>query len=147
MTAPVAPDQFGLRPGRLWSLWDMALNFQLFGLCTLIRQLVNEENEMAGRVGVHDLVGDAPPLTGGMLTNALGGQSSAFNAKMPFLITDQDRDRMTNWLNYTDMAIAKPLVLSAAIHRVALFLKKLKHPMKGADFVAEVRALREAIEG
>src|SRR5690348_6512194 len=80
---------------RLWSLWDM-INFQLSGICALLRQLHVEEQEMAGRVGVHELVGGTNPLAlpGSLAPNALP------SVRMPLYITDEDRRRMEEWLKF-----------------------------------------------
>ena len=131
----------GLQPGRLWSLLEM-INFQLVGVTSLLRQLWIEEQEMGSRVAVDELLGAPPP-------SQPGGLAAAFTPppfKSPLYITNQDKQRIEVWLQFGAQAVAG-IYLNAATHRIEIFTEKLKIAMRGADYVAEVRALREAIEG
>lgn len=146
------------------------INFQLGPICLLLRRLQLEEQEMTARVSLHDAFGgwpasDTPPKTGlgllssnmpqrpmaygmtGSYAKAAGGEPSAASMlRRPFYVTDEDKKRISSWLEFAK-TVCTSLFMSAALHRVDLFSNRLATPMKGADFVADVRALREAIEG
>jgi hypothetical protein len=128
---------------RIWSFWEM-INFQVSGLCSLLKQLATEERDMAGRVSVHDIIGSPPPPFGGI--GALGTGGLTPTAKTPYYVTEEDRQRITEWLQYA-IQMCDWLSLTASRHRVDLFAKRLEGAMQGADYIADVRALREAIEG
>jgi hypothetical protein len=66
--------------------------------------------------------------------------------KQPYYASDSDKERMLDWLRFGEN-VCGGLGFTAALHRIKLFSQKLKVPIKGADYVAEVRALREAMEG
>lgn len=39
-------------PGKLWSLWDIMINYSVFGLCLLVKQLSAIEGDLRHRVTV-----------------------------------------------------------------------------------------------
>ena len=134
-----ADDGFGTRG--LWSLWDM-INFQVGGLCATLRQLEIEERDMSGRITVHGFMDQPPPAFGGGLRTLTA--PAVF--KQPLYITNDDKIRIEPWLKFLT-GIATGLSLTATQHRIDLFAQRLVTIMLGTDYVGDVRALREAIEG
>jgi len=123
------------------------INYQIFGLCTLLRQLALDEQEMTTRVSIHDLMSSTPPPQPGNFGALAAVTVPVTTFKMPYYVSDDEKKHIGSWIEYAK-TICQGLFLGAALHRVALFTQKLAaSPMTGMDYVAEVRALREAIEG
>jgi len=122
------------------------INFQLGGICAVLRQLGIEEQEMASRVGVHEYMPVGSPGIGIGGLSALGSDPSIPIIRQPLYISAADKKRIEEWLKYAE-PVCVGIYLNAAVHRIQLFTRKLGQPMKGVDFIAEVRALRETMEG
>src|SRR6185312_12701442 len=106
---------------RLWSLWDM-VNFQVFALCHLLRQLLLEEVEMGRRVAVKDALRTVPATT--PLSQAVAN----ITPPQPLAISEDDQKRMDGWLSIAGR-IAVQLQLEAAEHRINLFKQRLRQLM------------------
>jgi hypothetical protein len=119
------------RPGRLWSLWDIMINFNAFGLCNLFQNLVAFEKDIDLRIKIaesnrnhHDASDD--------VIGALGQ------------VTKTDLDRMRGWLQFSTH-LADQLELQGVHDRVEIFTVKLGK-LSLQDFAAEIRVLRETFD-
>jgi hypothetical protein len=121
-----------LRPGKLWSLWDM-INYQVFSLCHLLRFLRQEE----GRFAMFAL---GTPL--GMLGHTL---ESAIAPPQPPEITEQHKEEIRPLINFAK-TICQQLEIQSALDRIGIFTGKMRFTISPHDFVAEIRVLRESIE-
>ncbi|MFT3670852.1 hypothetical protein [Aestuariivirga sp.] len=129
---------------RLWSLLEM-INFQVGGLYHALRQLEIEERDMTSRINIDSFIPAQPLNSLSKLAGVAAPPSPAF--KQPLKITTEDINRTKPFLKFIREAVCNGLGLPASNHRVQLFEGKLKVGMTANDFVAEARALREAIEG
>jgi hypothetical protein len=130
MNAPIVKPALD-RPHGPCSLWDVMINYNMTGLCVIIKSLYREEEiraQLAGR-------------TAGMTEAVMDGESAKH-----FYVSEEDKDRLSGMLNYAT-TLADHLQLQAVHDRIDIFAKKMKYN----DFshqvcVAELRALREAFE-
>jgi hypothetical protein len=118
----------------LMSLWDM-INFQVFGLCNLLKQLILEEHFLSQRID-HEL----------SLGKYAKGLRPFLQEQDPTNITDADRERVTNLLQMAILIVTE-MEMTASAHRITLFTKRLRSHIRLEESLAEARALREAIEG
>jgi hypothetical protein len=122
--------------GGLWSLWDMAINFQVGGVTHLHRMLVQEERMAEGGIQHHETEkarfsvwhnqGPAPP---------------------PFApIPKLSLERTIKLLEYATSTVCKQLELHATLDRIERFQRNLKTGMNLNAFLGELRVLRETLE-
>jgi hypothetical protein len=121
------------RPGELWSLWDIMMNYQIFGICHLLQALWMEQQEFRQRIAL---------LEAQRAGRSLGAALGMGVADNP---TDQDRERIKGWLQYATQQ-ANQLELQAAHDRIARFTGKLRFPMTLQAYVAEVTTLLETFQ-
>jgi hypothetical protein len=135
MLAPdrdIQPDSNGAvswHPGRLWSLWDIMINYQIFGLSHLLLLLASEEWGVQRRLAIIDMQKQMPSME-----RVLGITDT---------ISNQDRERWKGHLQYATSQ-ADQLELQAVHDRIAHFTGKLRFEMSLQDYLGEIRALREA---
>jgi hypothetical protein len=85
MTAPLrdrGDSAFDWRPGKLWSLWDIMINYQIFGLCQLLHQLSVMEAVTERRLAIVALTAQQP----GVQRELIPGTGMYVDE----LVTDQD---------------------------------------------------------
>ena len=140
--SPTQPQFDGFRSGRLWSLWDMAINFQIFGL-THLYGLMQQEERLAERdIHIHEVNKAA---------------AHAANDTFPlFAMASNDAVERAKGLFAYAFQLAKQLELDAVADRVDRFTTQLRlnallpdaltTPIQLSDLQAEVRVLREAFE-
>jgi hypothetical protein len=122
-------------PISLGSLLHM-INFNVEPLCGLLSILINYEHSLGSRISQPSI----PRVPSG--SGVLG------LAALPPLHTVEDEEK-TRFGQLLDFAshVVRQLNLEAAQHRIKLFKEKLEYSLSTHDLLAEVRALREAIEG
>jgi hypothetical protein len=125
-------------PGKRGSLWEIMMNYGVFGLCFLLKQLALMELDLASRIQI--------------MTDAKSMQY--MEQLRPFLepelprydqVNDQDLHRIKGFLEYAKQQ-ADTLEMQAVHDRLELFNLKIRSPISLTDFLAEIRALREAFE-
>jgi len=121
------------RPGKLWSLWDIMMNYQIFGFCHLLQALWAEEQEIRQRISL---------MEAQRASHSLGAALGIGISDHP---TEQDRERIKGWLQYATQQ-ADLLELQAAHDRISRFTGRLKFKINLQDYLAEVRALLEAFQ-
>ncbi|MDR3464988.1 MAG: hypothetical protein P4M07_03495 [Xanthobacteraceae bacterium] len=124
-------------PG-LMGLWDIMINYQIFGLCHLLTHLKAEEIQLEYRIGVVDIGKQHQEVA--KLEKVEG--TGIF---VDELVTDADIDRMEGWLRFAKQQ-ADQLELQAVHDRLERFSQKIRIRIRLYDFQAEVRTLRETIE-
>jgi hypothetical protein len=117
----------------LVSLWDV-INFQISGLCKFLELLWQEERLAANNAHLVKLSGGITSLIGSLPT-----PTSAF-------IGDAERKRIDGLLKFA-LQQCDRMELEAPRHRVEQFQIALRAAMEWNRYEAELRALREAIEG
>lgn len=122
------------RPGKLWSLWDIMINFQAGGLIHLLAMLRAEElnAEMWG-------IAAAPPAGVSVLAAAISQQS------MVPLVSDGGKAHIKGLLEY-GAVVCRQLEMEAALDRIEAFQVNMRFGMSIHDFKAEIRILKETIE-
>jgi hypothetical protein len=119
---------------RLWSLWDIMINYSVFGLCHLLRQLFAIENDFELRIAHID----AEIKYG-------GGYAAVVQSNIPHEVSELDRKRIDGLLEFA-IRQADQLELQAVHDRIDLFKIKLRGHVRLDEFLAEVRTLRETFE-
>jgi len=125
-------------PGKLWSLWDIMINFQVYGLVFYVGSLAKMESNFAQRIEAERAAANlryVPEITKYLDTSGLDWRE----------VNNVDLETMRGSLQY-GTTLANKLELQAAHDRIEIFTGKLRYKMTLHDFVAEVRALREAFE-
>ncbi len=130
--APIRPD---FEPGRLWSLWDIMINYQIFGLYGLLKQLLREEADIERRIAILD----SNKMQPGFKREIISG------IYIDELITEEDCMNAKKWLDYA-ASQAEILDLQPAKDRIELFFKKIRVRVRLHVYLSEVRTLREAFE-
>ena len=103
------------------------MNYQIFGLCHLLRQLRAEEMEIERRISIVELLKQQqPPL-------------------VDELVPDADVNRIRGWLTFATQQ-ADQLELQAVHDRIDYFTQKIRGRIRLIDCLAEVRTLRETFE-
>lgn len=132
-------DAVVLYPGRLWSLWDIMMNYGVFGLCHLLKDLAIFEERLVFRLNA----------LSSLNTSRYAKELRQFidpNVKDWDRVTDIDLEQVKGWLLFSTQQ-ADILQLQAVHDRVDIFQRKLRfESMTLQDLLAEVRALREAFE-
>jgi hypothetical protein len=105
------------------------INFQVFGLCHLLLLLRNEEDAFRAWANT----GHAPNLPPGI------------PVEVPSELPKAEKDRLKGFIEYSGQ-IAKRLELQAVHDRVEIFTGKMRFRVTLSEVVAELMALREAIE-
>lgn len=128
--------EFG--PGKRGSLWDIMMNYAVFGLCTLLKQLALTERDLVYRV---QIVTDAKSMQYmDQLRPYLAPEQPQYDR-----VNEQDLQHVKGWLQFAKQQ-ADTLELQAVHDRLELFNGKLRFAMSLTDFLGEVRALREAFK-
>jgi hypothetical protein len=120
------------RPGKLWSLWDIMLNFQVGELCHILWIFTFNEQLIRSRL-------DAPAQPGFGLAQTLAV------GILPKYVPEDEAASVRACVAKT-REIAKKHGFEEVSHRVMLFDVKLQHPITWNDYVAEMRVLRETLE-
>ena len=118
------------------SLRDIMFNFNAFGLCNLMQSLVAMEKDIELRL---QIAGASTSSRAHAADLASEEASSALGK-----VTQSDLSRIRGWLKYS-IQLADRLELQGVIDRVDIFNMKLGR-LSLQDFVAEIRALREAFD-
>ena len=116
----------GRNPNRLWSLWEIMINFQVFGLTNLMAMLTREEIALREKYQILEKTSLAPQLSA-------------------FFERDDEKKRLSGLIQFA-RHISKTLEIGAGEDRAERFLNKLSNPIRFIDIEPEMRALREAIE-
>jgi len=127
----------GFGPGKPWNLWDIMMNYGVFGLCFLLKQLALTERDLIYRIQV---VNDAKSM-------------QYLDQLRPFLgtagrideVTESDLKQIKGLLEYAKQQ-SDTMELQGVHDRLELFNSKLRFPILLQDFLSEVRTLREAFE-
>jgi hypothetical protein len=126
-------------PGRLYSLWEIMLNFNLVTVVHLLWLLDFYER--------NPLTPKPPPAP--QAENALkSGMLGAVAALSPFLdtgLSEIDKGNAKDIIE-TAAALAKELDLRTTQHRIETFELKLRFGMKGEEYINEIKVLREALK-
>jgi hypothetical protein len=126
------------RPGKLWSLWDIMMNYGVFGLCFLLKQMAVAERDMAYRIQVSS---DAKSLRYAQeLAQFLDPAAQKYDQ-----VNEHDLTQIDGLLKYSQQQ-ADTMELQSVHDRIEIFRRKLLYPISLHDFLAEIRALREAFE-
>jgi hypothetical protein len=110
------------------------INFQVFGICNLLKLLMAEEQDFIQR---RDSATE--PNYAKRLTVFLDGHE---NTHIGFA----DSDRINALLQMATLVVVE-MEMTASAHRIRLFTKRLRSNISVTDYLAETRALRESIEG
>jgi hypothetical protein len=110
------------------------MNYQVFGLCGLLRLLLNEEDSVISRVQFIQ----AQKTGAAKIASALLCSSDD--------IDDTDKHRVRGLLQYAKQ-VADQLEMTAVHHRLEVFAQRLRFRLSAQEFATELRVLREAIEG
>lgn len=119
------------------------INFAVGPLCSIISILVTDEHLVSLRATQVSSHGVAPQ-SGLAAASGLASQLGAF--LQPTHVENDEKKRYGDILDFTEKVSAR-LELDATKHRIKLFRQKLTRYIPLTDFLAEIRALREAIEG
>jgi len=114
------------------------INFQVYGLVFYVGSLAKMESNFAQRIEAERAAANlryVPEITKYLDTSGLDWRE----------VNNVDLETMRGSLQY-GTTLANKLELQAAHDRIEIFTGKLRYKMTLHDFVAEVRALREAFE-
>jgi hypothetical protein len=128
----------GFGPGKLWSLWDIMMNYGVFGLCFLLRQLASAEWDLISRIQM------AESAKGPHYANELMKFLDA-NALSYAEVNNLDMERIKGLIQFAQQQ-ADTMELQGVHDRLEIFNRKLLQKISLHDFLAEIRALREAFE-
>jgi len=124
----------GFGPGKPWSLWDIMMNYGVYGLCFLLQQLAIIEKRVEARLAIA----------------ADRGRLRYANELAQFLdpdeqcdaVTQGDRKQIDGLLKFAKQQ-ADTLELQPVHDRLEEFGKKLRFGITLHEYLAEVRVLRE----
>jgi hypothetical protein len=134
MTAPLMqPDRD--YPHGLWSLWDIMINYSLFGLCKVLEGLQSIQTEFETRV---DWI--SAELKGGTPYDEI------MKSGIPHAVTETDKSELYSYLKLA-AGEAERLSLREVYNRVGRFKMRLDNGNISINEVAvEIRVLRETFE-
>lgn len=114
----------------LWSLWELMINFNASGLVVCVGQLMAAENEYRQLAVFADLGRDHP---------AQGRLPSIY-------ATDENKAQVSGWVDFASLTASR-LGLEPVLHRSNMFKSRLHGAITLNDLAAELRVLRETLEG
>jgi HEPN domain-containing protein len=114
-------------PGGPYSLWDIMINFQVFGLAQLMQMLALEEMALIRRRQNLEVLPSLPTPLGALQE------------------TEEERKRLSGLVQFA-MHTCHQLEISAGVDRAERFLHALNQGIRFIDVEPEMRVLREAIE-
>jgi plasmid stabilization system protein ParE len=114
-------------PGGFWSLWDIMINFQVFGLAHLMQMLVLEERSVADRRRNLEMLQTLPvPMS-------------------QLRVEEAEAQRLSGLIQFA-MHTCQQLEIGAGVDRAERFLNNLRRSILFIDLEPEIRILRETIE-
>jgi hypothetical protein len=114
--------------GRLWSLWDIMINFHIHGLCLLLRDILEKERSREATIAIREAQRD-----GLALKNV---------SPVPLAVNDDDKDKIKDILKYA-LKCADTLDLQAVRDRIDHFNRKLNRGISNNDFLAELQMSKQ----
>ncbi len=134
MNCPVQPSQFeGIRPGQVWSLWDM-INYQVFGLIGWLKLFDQERRVMGEKL---------------QMLAVLATISREDAEKIPagaYIVTQGDKQRIEGMLGYAEQ-LCQQLDLTGTKNRVERFQRCLKNAaLTPLTLQNELQVLYDALE-